>query len=164
MTTLTEREPTTKAKITTPRDREIHIERIFNASRERVWQAMTDPDLVAEWWGRGNKLVIEKLEVKRGGRWRFVEHSDQGVDGFEGRFREVTPPERIVQSFEWDGMPAYVIINTTTLEDLGDGRTKLVTTSQFYTNEERDGFLQSGMEGGLNESYAALDRLLAKKG
>ena len=162
MTTLTEREPTTKAKITTPRDREIHIERIFNAPRERVWQAMTDPELVAEWWGRGNKLVIEKLEVKRGGHWRFVEHSDEGVHGFEGRFREVTPPERIVQSFEWDGMPAYVIINTTTLEDLGDGRTKLVTTSQFYTNEERDGFLQSGMEGGLNQSYDALDRLLAK--
>jgi uncharacterized protein YndB with AHSA1/START domain len=162
MTTLTEREPTTKAKITTPKDREIHIERIFNAPRERVWQAMTDPELVAEWWGRGNKLVIEKLEVKRGGHWRFVEHSDDGVHGFEGRFREVTPPERIVQSFEWDGMPGYVIINTSTLEDLGDGRTKLVTTSQFYTNEERDGFLQSGMEGGLNESYDALDRLLAK--
>src|SRR6187397_2652620 len=130
MTTLTEREPTTKAKITTPRDREIHIERIFNAPRERVWQAMTDPELVAEWWGRGNKLVIEKLEVKKGGHWRFVEHSDEGVHGFEGRFREVTPPERIVQSFEWDGMPGYVIINTSTLEDLGDGRTKLVTTSQ----------------------------------
>jgi len=162
MTTLTEREPTTKAKITTPRDREIHIERIFNAPRERVWQAMTDPELVAEWWGRGNKLVIEKLEVKKGGHWRFVEHSDEGVHGFEGRFREVTPPERIVQSFEWDGMPGYVIINTSTLEDLGDGRTKLVTTSQFYTNEERDGFLQSGMEGGLNQSYEALDRLLAK--
>jgi len=160
MTTLTDKEPTTKATITTPKDREIHIERIFNAPRERVWQAMTDPDLVAEWWGRGNKLVIEKLEVKRGGHWRFVEHSNEGVHGFEGRFREVTPPERIVQTFEWDGMPAYVIINTTTLEDLGDGRTKLVTTSQFYTNEERDGFLQSGMEGGLNQSYAALDRLL----
>jgi len=161
MTTLTDKEPTTKATITTPKDREIHIERIFNAPRERVWQAMTDPDLVAEWWGRGNKLVIEKLEVKRGGHWRFVEHSNEGVHGFEGRFREVIPPERIVQTFEWDGMPAYVIINTTTLEDLGDGRTKLVTTSQFYTNEERDGFLQSGMEGGLNQSYAALDRLLA---
>ena len=160
MTTLTDKEPTTKATITTPKDREIHIERIFNAPRERVWQAMTDPELVAEWWGRGNKLVIEKLEVKRGGHWRFVEHSNDGVHGFEGRFREVTPPERIVQTFEWDGMPAYVIINTTTLEDLGDGRTKLVTTSQFYTNEERDGFLQSGMEGGLNQSYAALDRLL----
>ena len=68
----------------------------------------------------------------------------------------------MVQTFEWDGMPAYVIINTTTLEDLGDGRTRLVTTSLFHTTEERDGFLQSGVEGGMNESYAALDRLLAK--
>ena len=108
MTTLTEREPTTKAKITTPRDREIHIERIFNAPRERVWQAMTDPELVAEWWGRGNKLVIEKLEVKKGGHWRFVEHSDEGVHGFEGRFREVTPPERIVQMIQFDtSEPAF---------------------------------------------------------
>jgi uncharacterized protein YndB with AHSA1/START domain len=84
------------------------------------------------------------------------------VHGFEGRFREVTPPERVVQTFEWDGMPAYVIINTTTLEDLGDGRTRLVTISLFHTTEERDGFLQSGVERGMNESYAALDRVLAK--
>lgn len=162
MTTITEQEPTVKAKVTTPHDREIRIERIFNAPRQRVWEAMTDPELVAQWWGRGNKLVIEKLEVKRGGHWRFVEHSDQGVDGFEGRFREVTPPERTVQTFEWDGMPGYVIINTATLEDLGDGRTRLVTVSQFFSNDERDGFLQSGMEGGMNQSYDALDRVLAK--
>jgi uncharacterized protein YndB with AHSA1/START domain len=162
MTTITAPEPTVKATITTPKDREIRIERIFNATRERVWQAMTDPSHVAEWWGRGNKLVVEKLEVKRGGHWRFVEHAANGVHGFEGRFREVTPPERMVQTFEWDGMPAYVIINTTNLEDLGDGRTRLVTTSQFYSTEERDGFLKSGMEGGLNQSYDALDRVLAK--
>lgn len=81
-----------------------------------------------------------------------------------GRFREVTPPERVVQTLEWDGMPAYVIIETAVLEDLGDGRTRLVNTSLFHTTEERDGMLQSGMEGGLNESYAALDRLLAKLG
>lgn len=108
--------------------------------------------------------MIERLEVKRGGHWRFVEHSGDGVHGFEGRFREVTPPERMVQTFEWDGMPAYVIVNTTTLEGLGDGRTRLVTTSRFFTTEERDGFLQSGMEGGLNQSYAALDRVLATMG
>ncbi|MDP9206419.1 MAG: SRPBCC family protein [Gemmatimonadota bacterium] len=163
MTTTTEREPMAKATITTPADREIRVERIFNAPRDRVWQAMTDPELVAEWWGRGNKLVIEKLEVERGGHWRFVEHGPEGVHGFEGRFREVTPPERIVQTFEWDGMPAYVIINTMTLESLGDGRTRLVTTSLFHTTDERDGFLQSGMEGGLNQSYAALDRVLAMR-
>jgi len=163
MTTTTAQEPTVKATVTTPRDREIRIERIFNASRDRVWNAMTDPELVAEWWGRGNKLVIEKLEVKRGGHWRFVEHSAEGVHGFEGRFREVTPPERVVQTFEWDGMPGYVIVNTMTLEDLGDGRTKMVTTSLFHTTEERDGFLQSGMEGGMNQSYEALDRVLASR-
>jgi len=160
--TTTAQEPTVKATVTTPTDREIRIERIFNASRDRVWQAMTDPELVAEWWGRGNKLVIEKLEVKRGGHWRFVEHSPEGVHGFEGRFREVTPPERVVQTFEWDGMPGYVIINTMTLEELGDERTRMVTTSQFYSTEERDGMLQSGMEGGMNQSYEALDRLLSR--
>jgi uncharacterized protein YndB with AHSA1/START domain len=153
-----------RAVITTPSDREVRIERTFNAPRERVWRAMTDPTLVAQWWGRGNKLVIEKLELKRGGHWRFVEHSDHGVHGFEGRFREVTPPERIVQSFEWDGMPAHVAIETMQLEDLGDGRTRLVTVSIFHTVAERDGMLQSGMESGVNESYAALDRLLATLG
>ena len=150
-----------KATITTPADREIRIERIFNAPRDRVWKAMTDPKLVAQWWGRGNKLVIEKFELKRGGHWRFVEHSDNGVHGFEGRYREVSPPERVVQTFEWDGMPGYVIVETATLEDLGDGRTRFVNVSLFHTTEERDGFLQSGMEGGVNESYAALDKVLA---
>jgi uncharacterized protein YndB with AHSA1/START domain len=162
MTTATaKQEGTSKATITKPSDREIRIERIFNASRDRVWKALTDPKLVAQWWGRGNKLVIERLEVKRGGHWRFVEHSDEGEHGFEGRFAEVTPPERVVQTFEWDGMPGHVALETMTLEDLGDGRTKVVTTSLFHTTEDRDGMLQSGMEGGLNESYAALDRVLA---
>jgi len=162
MTTTTATQPgTTKATITKPSDREIRIERVFNAPRDRVWKAMTDPKLVAQWWGRGNKLVIERFEVQRGGHWRFVEHSDHGEQGFEGRFREVTPPERIVQTFEWDGMPGHVAVETMTLEDFGDDRTRLVTTSLFHTTQERDGMLQSGMEGGVNESYAALDKVLA---
>jgi uncharacterized protein YndB with AHSA1/START domain len=162
MTTTTETKArTTKATVTTPADREVRIERVFNASRDRVWQAMTDPKLVAQWWGRGNKLDVEKLEVKRGGHWRFVEHSDHGVHGFEGRYAEVTPPERIVQTFEWDGMPGHVALETCTLESLGDGRTRVVTTSLFLTTQDRDAMLNSGMEVGLNESYAALDRVLA---
>jgi uncharacterized protein YndB with AHSA1/START domain len=151
-----------RAKLTLPSDREIRMERILNASRDRVWRAYTDPELVAQWWGRGNKLVIEKMEVERGGHWRYVEHSKDGVHGFEGRFREVTPPERLVFTFEWDGMPGYPIVETATFEDLGDGRTKLVVTSLFYQNEERDGMMESGMEGGMNGSYAALDRLLER--
>jgi uncharacterized protein YndB with AHSA1/START domain len=160
----TTNETSSKARVTTPSDREIRIERIFNAPRERVWKAMTDPKLVAQWWGRGNKLVVERMEVERGGHWRFVEHSPDGVHGFEGRYREVTPPERVVQTFEWDGMPGYVAVDTMTLEDLGDGRTRLVTVSLFHTPEERDGMLHSGMEGGLNQSYAALDALLSSLG
>ena len=150
--------------LTTPGDREIRVERIFNAPRDRVWRAFTDPALVAQWWGRGNKLVIERMEVERGGHWRFVEHGPDGVHGFEGRFREVTPPERIVQTFEWDGMPGHVSVDTATFEDLGDGRTKLVTTTLFMTREDRDGMVGAGMEQGMNESYAALDKLLEKLG
>ncbi|HEY9226525.1 MAG TPA: SRPBCC family protein [Gemmatimonadaceae bacterium] len=148
--------------LTTPSDREIRVERIFDAPRERVWRAVTDPALVAQWWGRGNKLVVEKMDFQRGGHWRFVEHSPDGTHGFEGRYREIVPQERVVQTFEWDGMPGYVIIETAVFEDLGDGRTKLVNTSQFYSTEERDGMLNSGMEGGMADSYAALDRLLER--
>ena len=159
--TMTSQKFARPASITTPTDREIHIERIFDAPRERVWRAMTDPKLVAHWWGRGHNLVIERMEVERGGHWRFVEHSPEGTDGFEGRYREVTPPERIVQTFEWDGMPGHVVVETLTLVDLGDGRTKVINRSLFHANEERDGMLNSGMAEGLNQSHAALDRLLA---
>lgn len=153
-----------RATLTTPTEREIHVERVFNASRDRVWQAFTDPTLVAQWWGRGNTLVIERDEMERGGHWRYVEHSDGAQHGFEGRYREVTPKSRVVRTFEWDGMPGHVIVESMTLEDLGDGRTLLRTVSQFHTPEERDGMIGSGMEGGMNESFAALDRLLEEMG
>ena len=154
------KDATRKATVTTPTDRTIRIERVFDAPRDRVWQAFTDPKLVAQWWGRGNKLVIERLELERGGHWRFVEHSPEGVHGFEGRFREVTPQDRLSYTFEWDGAPGHVIIETTEFEDLGGTRTRLVTTALFTTSEDLEGMVSSGMEQGLNESYAALDRLL----
>ncbi len=147
--------------IATPTDREIRIERVFRSTRDRVWRAFTDPALVKQWWGRGNELVIERMEVERGGHWRFVEHGPDGIHGFEGRYREVTPPERLVQTFEWDGMPGYVAVETTIFEDLGNGHTRVVNITLFHTTQERDGMLKSGMEEGLNESYAALDKLLA---
>lgn len=151
----------TGATITTPAEREIRIERVFDAPIARVWRAYTDPELIAQWWGRGNKLEIERMEVERGGHWRFVERGPDGSHGFEGRYREVTPMERVVQTFEWDGMPGHVAVETAEFTDLGDGRTKVTATSLFHTAEERDGMLSSGMETGLNESYAALDKLLA---
>jgi len=153
---------TTRTKITTPSEREIRIERVVNAPRDFVWRAYTDPALVAEWWGRGHRLVVERLELERGGHWRWVEHGPNGVYGFEGRYREVTPPARFVRSFEWDGMPAHVAIETVTLEDLGDGRTRIVILMQMHTPEERDGFLQSGMQQGMDAAFAQLDGLVTK--
>jgi len=149
--------------LTTPTDRTIRVEREFDASRDRVWRAFTDPELTRQWWGRGNEVVIERDELERGGHWRYVEHSAEGVHGFEGRYREVTPKDRIVRTFEWDGMPGYTILETAEFFDAGEGRTRLVSTSLFFTPEERDGMLNSGMEGGMAESFAALDALLAKQ-
>jgi uncharacterized protein YndB with AHSA1/START domain len=152
---------TMKTRITTPSDREIHAERIVNAPRDRVWRAYADPALIPQWWGRGNRLDIERHEFQRGGHWRYVEHSDHGVHGFEGRYREVTPPERFVRSFEWDGMPGHVAIEFVTLVDLGDGRTKITIVMQMHTREERDGFLHSGMQEGMDAAFAELDTILA---
>jgi uncharacterized protein YndB with AHSA1/START domain/predicted enzyme related to lactoylglutathione lyase len=146
--------------VQTVADRELRMERVFNASRERVWRALTDPSLVARWWGRGNRLVVERMVVERGGHWRYLEHAPSGPQGFEGRYREVMPPERLVSTFEWDGRPGHVVVNTTTLEDMGDGCTRLVTVSLFETTGDRDGMVRSGMEEGANASYDALDRVL----
>ncbi|MET0792829.1 MAG: SRPBCC domain-containing protein, partial [Polyangiaceae bacterium] len=128
---ITELKQHARAILTTPSDREFRLERSFNAPRDKVWKALTEPELIEQWWGRGNPLTIERFELERGGHWRFVEHSEHGVHGFEGRYREIVPLERMVLSFEWDGMPGYVIINTLTLADLPHGRTQLVSTSLF---------------------------------
>jgi uncharacterized protein YndB with AHSA1/START domain len=160
MSTTTQ-QPGARATITTPADREIRIERIFNAPRSRVWRAFTDPDQLKQWWGRGNDLEIVRMEVEPGGHWRYIEHTPDGDHGFEGRYGEIVPEERIVMTFEWDGMPTHLSLETVEFEDLGDGRTRVINTSLFLTTEDRDGMLQSGLEEGLNQSYAALDRLLA---
>jgi len=151
------------ATVTTPTDRTIHIEREFDAPRDLVFATFTNPDLIPEWWGpRGTTTEVDEMDVRTGGNWRFIgQDSDGNRTAFRGTYREVTPPERIVQTFEWEGMPGYVSLETATFEDLGD-RTKVTTVSIFYTAEERDGMLGSGMEGGMNETFQRLDELLAR--
>ena len=151
------------AAITTPSDREIRVEREFDAPRDRVFAVYTDPQLIPEWYGpRGTTTIVDEMDVRTGGRWRFVmRDADGGESGFRGAYREVTPPERIVQTFEWEPMAGHVSVETATFEDLGD-RTKVTTSSIFHTTEERDGMLGSGMEGGLNETYWRLDDVLAR--
>ncbi len=148
------------ATVTTPTDREIHIERVFEAPRDRVFATFTDPKLIPEWWGP--TTIVDQMDVRPGGSWRFVGHKADGSEtAFRGTYREVTPPERIVQTFEWEGMPGHVHVETVVFEDLGD-RTKLTTTLLFNTTEERDGLLAHGGERGMNETYARLDELLAR--
>jgi uncharacterized protein YndB with AHSA1/START domain len=156
---------TTKATVTTPTDREIHVEREFDAPRDRVFAAYTDPEAVGEWYGpHGTEAIVDRMEPEAGGQWRFVVRNDDGSEsGFRGTYREVAPVERIVQTFEWEGMPGHVCVETAEFEDLGD-RTRVVTTSLFHTTEERDGMLGSGMEGGMNETYERLDAYLASQG
>jgi uncharacterized protein YndB with AHSA1/START domain len=145
-----------------PSDREVVVERVFNAPRHVVWRAFTEPEQIAQWWGRGNRLVVERLELRRGGRWRFVEHADDGVHGFEGTYREVRPPERLAWTFAWDGMAGHVVLDTTTFEEIAGGRTRVVSRSLFQTTQERDAMLGFGMENGRDQSYTALDRLLQR--
>ena len=152
---------TVLATFTMPGDRDIRVERVFSAPRERVWRAFADPALLGQWWGRGTKVTIERFEFERGGHWRFVEHTERGAFGYEGRYREVVPMERIVRSFEWDGMPGHVAIETVTFEDVEGDRTRVVTTLLCHTTSERDGFFHSGMESAKNKQYALLDAVLA---
>lgn len=147
--------------VTTPSDREIRIERTFEAPRDLVWRAFTEPELVARWWGRGHPLDVERDEVYPGGHWRYVEHAPDGeTSGFEGRYRDVEPPVRLARTFDWDGMPGHPSVEDAAFAE-EDGRTTMTANVSFLTREERDGMMGSGMEQGMNESYAALDSLLA---
>jgi len=148
-----------RARITPLSDRSARIERTFDAPRARVWRAFTEPALVAQWWGRGNPLTVERFDLRKGGHWRFVEHSDHGDHGFEGRFAEVDPMNRLAQTFEWDGQPGHVMLDHMTFEDEGTG-TRLIAISTAMSAEDLAGMLESGMEQGMNDSYAALDRVL----
>lgn len=144
-------------------DREIRIERVFDAPRDRVFAVYTDPELIPRWYGpRRLTTIVEEMDVRTGGEWRFRQRDEDGTEHvFRGAYREVTPPERIMQTFEWLGMPGYISVETAEFEDLGE-RTRIVTTSVFHFPEDRDGMLSSGMEGGLQETYERLDAVLAE--
>ena len=118
--------------LATPSDREIVTSRVFDAPRDRLWRAFTEPAELARWWGRGHRLDIKRMEVTRGGHWRFVEHAPDGTHGFEGRYREVTPPERLSMTFDWDGRPGHVSVTTITFEDSGKLVMGKVPTGDSY--------------------------------
>jgi uncharacterized protein YndB with AHSA1/START domain len=145
-----------------PNTQNVAISRVINAPRERVFQAHVDPALYAQWLGpRGLTMDLQELNVVPGGRYRYVHADDAGnAYGFRGVFHDVVENERIVQTFEFDGMPGHISLETLTFED-ADGGTRLNITSVFQSVEDRDGMVQSGMEQGVTQGYDKLEDLLA---
>jgi uncharacterized protein YndB with AHSA1/START domain len=153
------RETTITADPTTPT---ILITREFDAPPEKVFRAHVDPDLVKRWLGpRSLSIEIDRYDAQTGGAYRYTHRDDDDEYVFFGSFHEVRPDERIVQTFTYEGFPDAVSLETMTLVDLGNGRTRLENRSQFDSFESRDGMLASGMEIGVREGYEQLDELLA---
>ncbi len=143
-------------------DLELAVSRTLDAPCDLVFKAYTDPEMVAQWWGlRASTTIVERMDVRPDGQWRFIQREADGTElAFFGEYREVTPPARLVNTFEFEPMPGHVIVDTATFEDV-DGKTRLTVTSLFQSVEDRDGMLASGMEGGANESWDQLAELLA---
>ena len=131
------------------------------APPEKVFQAFTNPDLIARWWGPSRyETIIDEYEPRRGGCWRFIHKGDDGNEyGFNGVIHELLLNERITQTFEFEGMPGHVVLEQLKLAPEGDG-TRVTTVSAFTSVEDRDGMVNSGMEGGLTESYDRLEELV----
>lgn len=147
-----------------PGKQESLIEREFDAPRELVFDVMTDPKYLPQWWGpRGHRTEVDKADVRSGGEWRFI-HTDEAGNkiGFHGVYHEVLKPERVIDTFEWEGLPekGHVILETMRLTSLPNDRTKMTIQQVFQSVADRDGMVQSGQEGGMRETYERLDELL----
>jgi uncharacterized protein YndB with AHSA1/START domain len=150
--------------LTMPSAREIVIERVFDAPRELVFKMFTDPTAIPRWWGpRRLTTTVETMDVRPGGAWRFVQRDPDGAEfAFRGEYREVAPPHRLVSTFEFEGFPGHVMLDTTTFEEQ-HGKTKLTSTLLYASVGDRDGHLQSGMEPGMRESHERFAELLAAR-
>ncbi|HLU45963.1 MAG TPA: SRPBCC family protein [Natronosporangium sp.] len=148
--------------IVEPGRHDIVIKRVFNAPPEKVFQALIDPEKIARWWGpRRYDTIVEHLDARNGGSWRFRNRDEQGNEyTFRGVFHDVTPPERLAQTFEYEAMPGHVSLESATLEPIDGGRTRYTAVSVFPSVEDRDGMAQSGMQEGASESMDRLAELV----
>ena len=154
-----------KTQITAePGKQEVIITREFDAPRELVFKAHTDPKLYSQWLGpRGYEMILETFEPHSGGRYRYIHKDEKGNEfGFHGVFHEISE-ELMIQTFEFEGLPepGHVTLDTMRLESLPGGRTRVTIQSLFQSVSDRDGMVQSGMERGVNEGYERLDEILA---
>jgi uncharacterized protein YndB with AHSA1/START domain len=152
----------TKVSITAePGKQDIIMTWIFDAPRELVFKACSDPDIISKWWGPKNlTTTIDKMDVEFGGVWRFVQSNSNGNEhAFRGVFHEILPPERLVHTLEDENMPGHISLETVIFEDYDD-KTKRIAQSVFQSVKDRDGMIQSGMEDKANDSYDRLAELL----
>lgn len=138
--------------------------RVFDAPRDLVWKVTTDPALIPRWWGpRGFTTVVDAMDFKVGGRWRYIQTDAEGNEhAFNGVYKEILPPERLVYTFEYEPMAGHISTDTITLQEQPDGKTLLTARTTFDTLEDLEGMLQSGMEGGAVETWDRLGELLAQ--
>ena len=141
----------------------VRITREFDAPPAKVYRAHVDPELYAKWAGpNGVETTVDRWDARSGGSYRYIVLSHGVEQGFNGTFHELRQDELIVQTFAWEGMPDGVALEKMRLEPLDGGRrTRLVSTSIVDSFEDRDAFIQSGMESGVVEGYAKLDAILA---
>ena len=144
-----------------PGKQEIVMTRTFDAPRDLVFKTMTDPNLIPQWWGpRYLTTTVDEMDLRPGGRWRYVQRDTQGNEhAFHGVYHDIAAPERFVFTFEYEGVPGHVLLETVTLEEL-DGKTTLTDQSVFQSVADRDGMVQSGMESGATETMDRLEELL----
>ena len=145
---------------------ELFVTREFDAPRELVFKAHTDPEIYAQWLGpRGLTTRFETFEPVSGGKYRFIQKDKDGNEfAFHGVTHEVTVPERIIGTFEFEGLPeaGHVILETSRFEELLGNRTRVTAQSVFQSVADRDGMIQSGMEHGVVDGYERLDEILGK--
>ena len=150
--------------IAEPGKQEIMITRIFDSPRRLVFRTITNPKLTPEWWGPSRlETTVDKFDYKQGGIWRYIQRDSQSnVYAFHGVYHEIVPNERLVYTFEFEGMPGHVLLETSTFEDF-NGKTRWTSRLVFQSVEDRDGMLNSGMEEGLTEGMKRLNELLRKE-
>jgi uncharacterized protein YndB with AHSA1/START domain len=144
-----------------PGKQEVFITREFDAPRELVFKAHTDPKLYVQWLGpHGYEMILETFEPVNGGKYRYVHKDKDGNEfGFHGIFHEMSI-DNMVQTFEFEGYPGHVSLDTMTLEELPGNRTKATIHTVFQSVSDRDGMIQNGMEKGMSEGYERLDEIL----
>ena len=150
-----------KTKISAPEGQPfVDMEREFDAPAELVHRAYRDPELVKQWLGpRKYEMVIERWDAREGGGYRYFHKDGESEHGFRGVFHSMAI-DNMVQTFEYDGAPGHVSLDTQRIEDIGDGRSRMTSHSVFLSVADRDAMVEAGMADGVEDGYNRLDELL----